>query len=170
MIIINNKIKMDIQDIIYRVPIELVYHIMEFLSYEEVCYIMHNSSTLIKYLSNLNMTKRHPKYYTRDNSITTYAKYNKPLYKYIISHLIKMPFPYTQNNHILFSNEDNIFTYDNVYNMTIYIIELNDINMLEFYLNNTLQYILENNSNVFNILFDKCTITKGLIRIQQWSL
>ena len=73
---------------------------------------------------------------------------------------MKMPFPYTLNNHILFSNEDNVFTHDNLYNMTIYIIELNDINILEFYLNNIL--LLENNSNVFNILFENVDIYQDI--------
>lgn len=163
MFIINIIIKMRVRDIITKVPCELIYIIMEFLSYEEVCYILHYAPTLSWYVRSFNLINRQPKYYTLPTEdIILYADTNLPLFHYIVSNLMLMPFPYTYNNHLLFCSERNIYNYQNLYDMTAFIIDLNNVDILKMYLDNMLMYILNTtydyDDNGFTLLFNDIKI------------
>ena len=152
-----------VNDIFYNVPPELLYIIMGCLSYEEVCYILHNAPTLKQYTKELGLINRNPIkgiYYAPSSPIISYIDTNQSLYRYIVCHLMKMPFPYTKSNHILFSQSCNMYTPDNLYEMMIEIVSHNDVELTKFFLVNVLQYIIDTvyhdneDNSIISLLFN----------------
>ena len=125
--------------IVYTIPPELLLYIIEFYTYEEIHYIMHNSKALCKYLRNFNILHQKLDKYLPSKYFISYLDTNINIYYHIAN---KRLFLYMRYNPL------NILSFGNLENIIIDIIKYNNAIVANHFFSKIINYIiLEINNN-----------------------